>query len=85
MEVNCSERKKPPASRIARMTICGVDGWNKATAAMNVQAMTALTSSTRRKPKRRRIGAAAVFMVMAPTAPANVSMPDWNGVMPKPS
>ena len=40
---------------------------------------TALITSTRLKPKRRRIGAAVVFMAMAPTAVAKVSMPDCNG------
>ncbi len=41
--------------------------------------------STRRNPKRLRIGGAANFMAMAPTALAKVIEPDWNGVMPKPT
>ena len=48
-------------------------------------AITALTTSTLRKPKRRRIGGAANFMAIAPIAAAKVMMPDWNGVMPKPT
>ena len=45
----------------------------------------ALVTSTRLKPKRRMIGAAVVFMAMAPTALAKVSSPDWSAVRPKPS
>ena len=60
-------------------------GVNKAGMPMKTALTTALTTSTCLKPKRRRIGAAVVFMAMAPTAVENVSMPDWNGVRPKPS
>src|SRR4026207_1414858 len=54
-------------------------------AAMNKLLTTALTTSTRLKPTRRRIGAAVVFMAMAPTALAKVSSPDWSAFMPKPN
>ena len=46
---------------------------------MKIALTTALITSTCLKPKRRRIGAAVVFMAMAPTAVEKVSMPDWNG------
>ena len=46
---------------------------------MKMALTTALITSTCLKPKRRRIGAAVVFMAMAPTAVEKVSMPDWNG------
>ena len=55
-------------------------GVNSAGTPMKTALTSALVTSTRLKPKRRRIGAAVVFMAMAPTAVAKVSMPDWNGV-----
>ncbi len=58
---------------------------NSAIAARNRLLTTALVTSTRLKPKRRRIGAAVVFMAMAPTALAKVSSPDCIGFRPKPS
>ena len=62
MLVNCSERKKPPTSSTSRITRCGVSGRNSAIAASETALSAALAISTRRKPKRRRIGPAANFM-----------------------
>ena len=41
--------------------------------------------STLRKPPSRSVSGARNFITIAPKAEAKVSMPDWNGVMPKPS
>ena len=62
------------------MIQCGVPAVNSAIAARNRLLTTALVTSTRLKPKRRRIGAAVVFMATAPTALAKVSSPDCIGV-----
>ena len=45
----------------------------------------AFQTSTRRKPKRSRMGLALVFISIAPAAAANVRQPERNGVRPKPS
>ena len=79
MLVNCSDLKKPPTKSSRRIKPCGVIGVNIAGTPMKMALTSALITSTCLKPKRRRIGAAVVFMAMAPTAVENVSMPDWNG------
>src|SRR3984957_17844933 len=47
--------------------------------------MIAITISTRRKPKRRRIAVAENFIAIAPAAAEKVSEPDAKGDKPKPS
>ena len=78
--VNCSERKKPPTSSTAIMTANAVCGVNSPQAAVSALAIRELTMRMRRKPKRRMIRAAKVFMVNAPTAAVNVTSPDSSGV-----
>ena len=80
MDVNSSDLKKPPTSSTASTTACGVPAVNSAIAARKRLLTTALVTSTRLKPKRRRIGAAVLFMAMAPAALAKVRSPDWSGV-----
>ena len=78
--VNCSERKKPPTSSTAIMTPNGVCGVNSPQAPVSALAISEFTMRIRRKPKRRMMRAANVFMVNAPTAAVNVTSPDSNGV-----
>ena len=85
MLVNCSERKKPPTSSSTTMIATGVVCVKPAQTARNAELITALITRMVRKPNRRRIVAVAHFMPMAPSAVAKVTMPDWNGVMPKPT
>ena len=58
---------------------------NVAQAARKPALISALITRMVRKPKRRRMVRAAIFMPMAPIAEAKVIRPDWNGVMPKPT
>src|SRR3954470_17085702 len=85
MAVNCSERKKPPTTRMRKISVSGVEIVNSAQAARNTELTTALTVIMLRKPKVRMMRAASVFMPMAPTADENVTRPDWNGDRPKPT
>ena len=78
--VNCSERKKPPTSSTAIIVPNGVCGVKKPHAAVKAELMSALTIRMRRKPKRRMMRAANVFIVNAPTAAVNVTNPDCSGV-----
>src|SRR6478736_4391132 len=70
MAVNCSERKKPPTTRIIMISKSGVDAVNSADAARNTELTIALTTMILRKPKVRMMRAASVFMPIAPTAEA---------------
>ena len=74
--VNSSERKKPPTSSTAMTIQCGVAAVNQALTTRNADDARALTISTRRKLKARRIGCAAVFIAIAPAAATKVSDPD---------
>ncbi len=85
MAVNCSERKKPPTTRMIMIRSSGVDAVNSAEAARNSELTIALITMILRKPKVLMIRAARVFMPIAPTAEANVTRPDLNGDSPKPT
>ena len=76
MLVNCSDRKNPPTkSRIIINTI-GVAAVKAAQTARKAALTTELTTRMLRKPKRRKIKVTAHFIPMAPSAVANVIMPD---------
>ena len=81
--VNCSERRKPPASSTTVMTKCGVAGVNSALASSTVDASTPLTISSRRKPNRCRMPRARGFTASAPSAPAKVIRPELSASNPK--
>ena len=66
-------------SRRPVISATGVVGVKAAGSATKPAAISVFQRSTLRKPKRRRIGGATNFMAIAPTAAANVIMPDWNG------
>jgi len=67
------------------MTATGVVCVKVEMAARKAALTTALITKMVRKPKRRSTVATAIFMPMAPSADENVIMPDWNGLMPKPT
>jgi hypothetical protein len=85
MQVNCSDRKKPPTKRTASRILIGVLAVKNAGAAINTPLAIAFTSRTFRNPNRFRIVPAAVFIPIAPSAVTNVNKPEFNGVIPKPS
>jgi hypothetical protein len=76
MLVNCSERKKPPTSSTASITVVGVEIVKAPQAARNADAISVLPTSTVLNPSRRRIMAVAHFMLMEPSAVAKVISPD---------
>src|SRR6266581_2699793 len=53
MAVNCSERKKPPTTRMIMISKSGVDAVNSAEAARNSELTMALTTMILRKPKQK--------------------------------
>ena len=55
--VNCSERKKPPTTRMMKISSSGVVSVNSAQAARNTELTTALTVIRLRKPKVRMMRA----------------------------
>ena len=83
--VNWSERKQPPTSRTIVMVQCGVEAVKRPFAARKHEPRSAFDVITARKPERRRMRAARVFMNSAPAAAAKVSSPDCNGESPKPT
>src|SRR5436305_7447746 len=83
--VNCSERKKPPTTRMIMIKSSGVAAVNSAQAARKNELTMALIVIMLRKPKVRMMRAASAFIPIAPTAEAKVTRPDWNGVRPKPT
>ena len=84
-EVKNRERRKPAPISTAMITPCGVSGVNSAFAAMKHPDSAAAPRSTLRNPPARSVNGARNFIASAPKADAKVSMPDWKGVMPKPS
>ena len=83
--VNCSERKNPPASKARKISACGVVGRKRAQPSTNRLLITALPISTWRKPIARMIGAAVIFMVIAPAEVAKVKSPEEKASSPKPN
>jgi len=75
IEVNSSERKKPPTRSTRKISPSGVAGVNTPQAARNTALTTPTTVSTGRKPNVPMIRAASVFMPSAPTAVAKVTSP----------
>ena len=77
MLVNCSERKKPPASSATKISQCGVVGRNRRSPRRKQAADRRHCRSARCGSRSARmIGAAVIFMVIAPAALAKVSRPE---------
>ncbi len=55
MQVNCSERKKPPITSSAMISTTGVPGTNSAHAPSRIELMAPFHISVGRNPKRLRI------------------------------
>src|SRR5262249_35102716 len=59
--------------------------WKRALAVRKPELTSALKIRVGRKPKLARMIGTTAFMPIAPTAVENVTRPDWNGVIWKPS
>ncbi len=64
--VNCIDRVSPAISISATTSACGVCGDTAAQAMIDSDAITPLTTSTERKPKRFSVGVVTVFMPRLP-------------------
>ena len=82
MAVNCIERDRPCAKSRTIMSAAGVFGLSRPNDPINAAVTSPLTTSTRRKPKARRMGVVAGFMNRLPANIASTSSPDRNAFRP---
>ena len=85
MPVNCSERKKPPTSSTAIITAERRRAAEDRAGGDREPPRSGVGDQDAAEAEAARIRGAKIFMTIAPTPPANVISPDWNGDQPKPS